>query len=142
MGTIYSGICKKCGTLHNYDLGIGFFYSPYNLLNKDGDINILSLFKEKNRKEELKNILNQGDCILSDNYGNKLCRCPKCGKAYQRFIFKLIKSDGTEFVPSYKCHDCRWYELEPIEESEIFNHKINCSNCKNELELYESGFWD
>ena len=142
MGTIYSGICKKCGRLHNYDLGIGFFYSPNQLLNKDEEYNLLSLFKERSRREELKNIIDMGGNTLEDGYGNKLCKCPKSNKIYPRFIFKLIKSDGSEFIPSYKCHDCRWYELQPIEEKNINNELIVCSNCGEEIELFQSGNWD
>lgn len=142
MGIIYSGICKKCGKLHNYDLGIGFFYSPEQLLSKEEENNILLLFKEKSRKDELKELINNGGCILEDGYGNKLCKCPKCKKTFPRFIFKLIKPDGTEFKPSYKCHDCRWYELEPIEEELIDKENILCSNCGEEIELFQSGCWD
>ena len=44
--------------------------------------------------------------------------------------------------PSGKCHDCRWYELEPIEEEQIDKEKILCSNCGEEIELFQSRCWD
>lgn len=142
MGTIYSGICKKCGKLYNYNLGIGFFYSPRNLLDIECQENLTTIYKEKKRKEELISLLKNKECILEDGYGYKLCRCPKCDKVSKKFVFKLIKNNGEEFKSIYKCHDCRWYELVPIEEDNLFNENIKCSTCGEAIELYESGLWD
>lgn len=140
MGQIYSAMCKHCNRLYNYDVGIGFAYSKNILLDLNNDFNILNLYKERNRKEELINILKNKNYELKEGYGEKMCICDTCGRIYSRFIFN-IKHDDKEFFPKYKCHKCR-KKLRTLSEDEILNNKYKCSNCGHDIVFYESGNWD
>jgi len=141
MGKVYSGNCNECNKLYNYDVGIGSAYDSEILLNINSDFNLLNLFTEKNRKEELRNILKTGEYKLEENYGHKMCICDTCGAIYSRFIFNLCNNDGISFAPKYRCHTCR-KKLRVLKEEEILNQKFICQNCKKEIEFYLSSEWN
>ena len=141
MGKIYTAICKNCNRLYNYDVGIGMAYSKNILLDLNNEFNILKLYKEKNRKEELINILKNKNYELKEGYGEKMCICDTCGKIYSRFIFKIIYEDDKEFFPTYKCHDCR-KKLRTLKEDEILNLNYKCTYCNKKITFFESGSWD
>lgn len=140
MGTIYSAVCKNCNRLYNYDEGIGFAYSKDILLNLNNEFNILTLYKEKKRKQELIEIIKSGNYTLEDDYGEKMCICDTCGRIYSRFIFKLSYGNNI-FTPKYKCHECR-KKLRVLNEKEILSENYKCPNCNNEIQFEESGLWD
>ncbi len=141
MGKTYSSICNECNKLYNYDVGIGSAYSIDNLLNINSEFNLSNLFAERNRKEDLINILKSGCYKLEDDYGHKMCICDTCGAIYSRFIFKLYNSDNEIFSPKYKCHTCR-RKLRVLENDEILNQKFICQSCKKEISFYLSSEWN
>lgn len=57
MGRIYTAECRKCNRIYNFDVGISKIYNISKLLDLNSDLNLLNLFNEKNRKEELRQIL-------------------------------------------------------------------------------------
>ncbi len=141
MGVIYTARCNNCNKIYNYDVGIGLIYSENTLLDLNSEFNILSLFKEHNRKEELINLIKNHECHLENGYGQKICKCDTCGGLYSKFVFKLKTEDGKEFTTKYRCHTCR-RKLRTLTEEEILKEKNICPICKNEIVFYESGTWD
>lgn len=57
MGRIYTAECRECNRIYNFDVGISKIYNISKLLDLNSDLNLLNLFNEKNRKEELRQIL-------------------------------------------------------------------------------------
>ena len=141
MGKVYTCVCNECNKLYNYDVGIGDAYNEKDLLNIDSELNLLNLFAEKKRKEELNNILKEGQYKLNENYGHKMCICDTCGAIYSRFIFQLSNDEGKIFAPKYKCHTCR-RKLRVLEDTEITNQSFICQSCKKEIKFYLSSEWN
>ena len=57
IGRIYTAECRECNRIYNFDVGISKIYNISKLLDLNSDLNLLNLFNEKNRKEELRQIL-------------------------------------------------------------------------------------
>lgn len=141
MGNIYTAQCSSCQKIHNFDVGVGMAYDKNIILNISNKFNLLTLYKERNKINILKEILEKGNFILDEDYGHKICICDTCKGLFSRFIFELKLEDGTIFSPKYKCHECR-KKLRVLTEKEILDNTFNCSQCNNEIKFYQSGNWD
>lgn len=140
MGQIYTAECHECNRIYNFDVGISRLYGSDKLLDLNSDFNLLKLFKEKNRKEELRQILERGKCELLDGYGHKIVICNRCKSMYSRFLFTLKEGDN-EFSPKYLCHNCR-RKLRELTDHEILNDIFQCQYCKNSIKFHKSGEWN
>ncbi len=141
MGKVYTAECSKCNRIYNFDVGISNLYNKDTLLNYNNEFNLLTLFKERNRKEQLVGILKDKSHKLSDGYGHKILICDTCNNLYSRFIFALIDNDDNVFAPKYKCHTCR-RKLRELTNDEILNNIFECPNCKNKIKFHISGEWN
>ena len=141
MGKVYTAECLNCNRIYNFDVGIGSLYNYNNLVNFDSEFNLLYLFKERNRKEQLSNIIKNGTHKLEDGYGHKILICDTCKNLYSRFTFNLIDNENNNFETKYKCHTCR-RKLRELTTDEILNDTFECPNCKNEIKFHISGEWN
>ena len=141
MGKVYTAECSKCTRIYNFDVGISSLYSKNILLDENSEFNLLTLFKEKNRKEQLAEILKNKKYNLLDGYGHKIMICDTCKNLYSRFTFTLIDDDKNIFDTVYKCHSCR-KKLRELTNEEILNNIFECPNCKNKIKFHISGEWN
>ena len=142
MGKTFTAYCEKCKKLYNFDVGIGRAYSKEILLDSNNQFNLSVLYKRNSkRKKELLELLKKGEFTLEEDYGHKMCICDTCGKIYSRFIFSLIKEDGTKFEPKYKCRECGRL-LRTLLEEEIIKKEFICPDCNCKIKFYESGKWN
>ena len=140
MGQSYTAECHECNRIYNFDVGISKLYSSERLLNLNSDFNLLKLFKERNRKEELQQILERGNCELLEGYGHKIVICDTCKCMYSRFLFNL-KEENNVFSPKYLCHNCR-RKLRELTNDEILNDVFKCQYCENNIKFHKSGEWN
>lgn len=140
MGRIYTAECRECNRIYNFDVGISKIYNISKLLDLNSDLNLLNLFNEKNRKEELRQILERKNCELLENYGHKIMICDTCKYMYSRFLF-TIKEGENKFSPKYLCHNCR-KKLRELTDYEILNDVFQCQYCKNKIKFHKSGEWN
>ncbi len=141
MGIVYTAECSKCNRIYNFDVGISPLYNKNILLDYNSEFNLLSLFKEKNRKEQLANILKNKSYSLLDGYGYKITICDTCKNLYPRFTFTLIDDNGNVFETKFKCHSCR-KKLRELKTEEILNNIFECPNCKSKIKFHISGEWN
>lgn len=141
MGTIYTAECNECNRIYNFDVGIGDVYEQETLININSDFNLISLFKEKNRKNDLINILENKKYELLNDYGHKILICDTCKNLYSRFTFNLVDNENDVFQTKYRCHKCR-KKLRALKSDEILNNTFECPNCKNKIKFHISGEWN
>jgi len=107
MGSSYAISCKSCDYKNSFITGVGMMYAPHNLVDFEADNPLLpSLIRSKKAIDSIKALLTDKNAIISDNYGHKIYRCPKCGEFYARFFIHL-DYDGGSFEVEYKCSKCK-----------------------------------
>lgn len=142
MGKVYTAECNHCNRIYNYDTGISKLYDSKTLTDVRSDFNLLTLFKEKKRREELLNILKSNKYVLVNGYGHKIFICDTCKQLYSRFYFKLENTDfNTKFETKYLCHKCR-KKLRMLTDEEIITKEFECYYCKGKIKFHESGEWN
>lgn len=142
MGKIITAECEKCNRLFNFDIGIGNIYKKEILMDISNSFNLLNLFKENKRKNELSNLLLSDNCFLKEDYGHSVFICDTCSKLYSRFSFSLINSDNNViFEPIFKCHDTK-RTLRKLSEDDLLNNTFKCPYCNNNIKFHISGYWN
>ena len=149
MGIMITIQCQNCHYTKPFQLGIGFAFSPYNLLDLNSEDCVLhSLIRSKKTFAHVKNLIleHHGDFI---ECSIKLFHCPTCSEFYSRFDYQIIHDDGV-FSPEHKCSKCK-HNLEIVPEMGeqewqdcIFDlSSYTCPECgKKTISYYESGLWD
>lgn len=115
MGSSYGVECRECSYAKEFMLGVGMMYSPGNLLDFDSEFAMLpSLIRSKKTVQQIRELVEEKEATLSEDYGHKVFRCPKCGQFYGRFYIRLEYPGGSYDV-EYKCSRCK-KKLEPVPE--------------------------
>jgi ssDNA-binding Zn-finger/Zn-ribbon topoisomerase 1 len=153
MGSSFGISCRECDYSKNFKIGIGMMYSPYHLRDFDSEFALLPyLIRSKKTLAHIKELLNEKNAEIADDYGHKIYRCPKCGEFYGRFYLRL-EYDGGFFEVEYRCTKCKkalkLFDYDVIEvggsEKEINLEKYPCPKC-GKYSLYEGGtlsiLWD
>lgn len=142
MGKIFTAECSSCNRLYNFDVGIGNIYSKDILFNINSDFNLMTLFKEKKRKEELLKLLNPIKYNLQDDYGHNVFICDTCKNLYSRFSFTILDDKNEKiFATKFRCHKCR-KTLRLIKEDDLLHETFKCPNCNNDIHFHISGKWN
>ena len=121
-------------------------YDPHNLTDFDSQFALLPyLIRSKKTVVHIKQLLNEKNAELVDDYGHKIYLCPKCGVLCERFYLRL-EYDGGSYEVAYRCTKCKavLIKLDADEKTEKINFQpYPCPQCgKHGLYQTISGLWD
>lgn len=141
MGDIVSVQCSECGFQKNFFLGIGMSYYPDNVLDDSQDGLMRDIIPSKSLREKVNRLVSNGSELESD-YQQALYKCSHCDRLTERFRFSLKNPDGTIFIPSYRCGECRHLLVEVELDS---MEPAVCPLCEKktyQLDSSLAGLWD
>lgn len=154
MGSSIGIRCSECDYAKNFRVGVGMMYNSENLADFESeDALIPDLIPSKETVETIRELLEEKNGEISEDYRHEVYHCPGCGEFFERF-FLHIDHDRGSFEIKYPCPRCDT-DLEPVEYVFVMEDgwevkKIDlgqypCPRCGKDS-LYEDGgemiLWD
>ena len=132
MGSTISLCCKDCCYKKDFTVGVGMMYSPDNIRDLDGEFAMLpDLIPSKRTLTYIKELLEERNAEITDDYGHGVYRCKKCGEFHGRFYLRL-EFDGGSYDVEYKCPRCKT----KMERVDCLLEPGDCKDSKVNLENY------